>query len=149
MILEYFSVFVTYKDICLYNHNTTIKIRKLNDILLLSSYSIQVSPFVPERSEFRIVHLIYLICFNVFINLEKFLNMPFTFMTLTLVKIAGQLFCKMSLNLGLSYASSLLDSDNAYLLEISWKWWLAFSLPPIRKHVIWFVTLFMMFTLVT
>lgn len=60
--------------------------------------------------------------FFVSLNLGKFLILALTFIILRLLKIPGQLLCRISINLDLSDISPWLHSRYAFLAEISDKW---------------------------
>lgn len=72
-----------------------------------------------------------------FFHSGKFLRLSLIFMTLTFLKIAGQLFCSPSLNLAFSGVSSRLDSDFAYLAGISQKQCWGSSQCILSGGVIW------------
>lgn len=81
--------------------------KDLNTILLAyleTSYKFCQCPLFLARVQFRILHLILLLCLLI---LLQFAIIPLSFMTFSILKHTGQLFCRMSLNLGLSDVFSL------------------------------------------
>ena len=69
-------------------------------------------------------------------NLEQFFGLSSTFLSLTLLKVEGQLFCAIFFHLGLAEVSSQLDSGYASLAEKSNINDAVFSLHPVRWHMI-------------
>ena len=82
------------------------------------------------------------------INLEKFLTLSLSFITLTLwrlqVSFVKSLLIWVCL-MFLHYWIQIIRTCEEYQRSDT----VVFSLPSIRKHMIWFVTLLMMFTLIT
>lgn len=123
---KYCNIFLTSKDILLQNCITTIKIRKLTLIhhcnLILMPHSVFTScpnkGFYRKRIQFRILCWasvsISLICFI----LEHFPSLCLIFMTLKLLKITDQFFCRMSLNFCLYDISSWIELMYAFLAGI-------------------------------
>ena len=99
---------------------------KFHQLFLLISF---VTFKKMTRIQPRVTHCIWFPSFQCLFNNEQFLSISFYFMTLkltsyfmTFLKTSGQLFCKMSLNLGLSDISSYFDSGYTFLAGILLVW---------------------------
>lgn len=129
MTAKYFSVYFSQRDVLQHNHNHKIKTNILLPSIPQVLPLISIVSFVKAKGYWSEWH-IACICHVplVYFNLWWFLSLSLTFLTLTLLKSTGQLFCKMSLNLGLSHISSRLDSGYALLTRISHKWYCVLSI---------------------
>lgn len=100
-------VFDSYQvGILLDNHNTAIRIRKLifgtllpyNPQTLFTFCQSQKYPLKRKNpAQSHMLHLVVMLLYSP--SIWKFLGLSLIFMTLTLLKITGQLFCRMFLNL--------------------------------------------------
>lgn len=129
MTPKYFSVYFSQRDVLQHNHNHKIKTNILLPSIPQVLPLISIVSFVKAKGYWSEWH-IACICHVplVYFNLWWFLSLSLTFLTLTLFKSTGQLFCKMSVNLGLSHISSRLDSGYALLTRISHKWYCVLSI---------------------
>lgn len=85
----------------------------------------------------------------VIFNLEEFLRFSLIFMTLILLKITGQLFCRLSFNMNLSEVSSWIDWGSVFGAAVipGVVWWSCCILSD-DKYMISVFLLLMMFTLI-
>ena len=107
------------------NHSTITKTKKLTQLIYrpYSDFTTYLNNVLSREENLNhelhsIVMSLYLISFN----LEQFISFSLSFITLTFLRSAQQLFCRMSLSLGLSDVSSWVDSGYAFLAEISQNW---------------------------
>lgn len=89
-------------------HSPMIKFREFNIVTILLSYNIVhiknpslIPLMLKYRSRSVTTHYMQSSCFFSFLNLELFLSFALYFMTSIFLRSVGQLFCNMSLNLGL------------------------------------------------
>lgn len=106
----------TSKDFLFITTNITLKIGKL---MLICNY--HISHKTPRMFSSKIIQsrITVVSChFSLFFfNLEQFLSPSLTFMISTLLKIPGEIFCRVSFNLHLCDISSWLDLDYASLAK--------------------------------
>lgn len=112
-----FSVYLSQRDIlhCNLSHGiNTVKLVPSNPhILPLISIIFFIETKGYNRSKSHIG-------FGCHISLVPFImSLSLTFMTFTLLKSIGQLFCRISLSLGLPHVSSWIDFNYAFLARIS------------------------------
>lgn len=102
--------------------------------------------FIVEESSYKPHIAINCHISSVIFNLEKVHDLYLTFMTLTILKIIGQLFCRMFFNLGLSNVSPSLDAGYTpftgrdFLFHlIRWHCFNFLVTKEILDHLIWFL----------
>ena len=114
--------FPTNKHVLLCNQNRIIKIRKstlicyyhwiLRHIHILPYVS--KMPFIAKEFSSESWAAFHSCIFLVSLNVAQFLSLPFTFVTLTLLKIINQLLCTVSFDMRLFHVSPLSDSSCSF-----------------------------------
>ena len=136
---EYFCMYFVNKGILLCIDNKNIKIRKLSIELQLSessdciegSFTASILSLIVKRSSSESYFLFSCHVSLVSFSQQQFLRFSLTFMSLIVFIIAGQLFCRISITLGLSDISTIIRfSSSLYGGNITqWCW-----VPPIKHH---------------
>ena len=110
-----FSVYLSQRDIlhCNLNHGiNTVKLVPSNPHILPL---ISIIFFIKTKGYWSESHIRY------HVLVPFIMSLSLAFMTFTLLKSIGQLFCRISLSLGLSHVSSWVDFNYAFLARISHK----------------------------